>query len=122
VSLISWPAGEGIFIHRMLQAVTRQGLSQEEKTTSLESALVRIQASLPDPEWNEAGWRLWERLAPHVRALLGHLEGSSIEIAATRIMNNYGVWLRERAQYPEAEPMNGHFRSGNGRWVRSIPT
>ena len=37
------------------------------------------------------------RLAPHVRALLGHLEGSSIEIAATRIMNNYGGWLRERA-------------------------
>ena len=48
VSLIGWPIGrEEIFIHRVLQAVTRQGLSEEGRMTSLESALAVIQASLP---------------------------------------------------------------------------
>ena len=106
VSLIGWPAGgEEIFIHRVLQAVTRQGLSEEEKTASLESALAQIGASLPKPKWNEAGWRLWERLAPHVRALLDQVQGVPTEPAAASIMNQYGLWLYHRGQYPEAEPL-----------------
>jgi tetratricopeptide (TPR) repeat protein len=106
-SLIGWPAtGEEISIHRVLQAVTRQGLSKEDRMASLNSAWARIEASLPDPEWNEAGWRLWERLAPHVRVLLDHVEGTPIEVAAASTMNRYGAWLYYRAQYTETEPLS----------------
>jgi tetratricopeptide (TPR) repeat protein len=103
-SIIGWPPGaDEISIHRVLQAVTRRGLSEEEATASLTEAILRIEATLPHSEWNEAGWREWDRLASHVRVLLHHVEGCSTEPAAARIMNRYGLFLCYRAQYAEAE-------------------
>jgi hypothetical protein len=106
-SLISWSGSGGeISIHPVFQTVTRQGLSKEERMASLESAWARIEVSLPNPEWNETGWRLWERLAPHVRVLLGHVEGTSIEVAAASTMNRYGAWLHNGSRRTFIEMIN----------------
>jgi len=87
-SLARWTADKDAFtIHRLVQEITRRGLSEEEKTSSLQSVLAQMEANLPRPEWNEAGWRLWEMLAPHVRVLLDHLQGTPIEVTAMGIMN-----------------------------------
>jgi tetratricopeptide (TPR) repeat protein len=106
-SLIGWPpAAEEIFIHRILQAVTRNHLSEREKTASLDGALAKIQAALPPPDWSRKGWQLWERLAPHCRTLLNHLRGHVLEPKATWIMNDLGLWLSYRAEHGEAEPLH----------------
>jgi tetratricopeptide (TPR) repeat protein len=105
-SLARWTVDKDAFtIHRLVQEVTRLGMSEGEKTASLEKAFARIRANLPDPNWNEACWRLWERLAPNVDVLLRHPQGDPIEVGATWIMNRYGLWLHHRAQYAEAEPL-----------------
>ncbi len=79
-SLIGWPpAADEISIHRVLQAVTRNHLSEQEKTASLDGALTTIQAALPSPEWDQKGWRLWEQLAPHCRNLLNRLQDHVLE-------------------------------------------
>jgi tetratricopeptide (TPR) repeat protein len=105
-NLARWTVDKDAFtIHRLVQEITTRGLSEEEKTTSLRSMLAQTKARLPDPEWSEAGWRLWEQLAPHIRMLLHHVEGHQIEVAATSTMNQYGLWLVYRTQYPEAEPI-----------------
>jgi hypothetical protein len=105
-SLVTWPIGaEEITVHRVLQVVARHSLNDEERTSSLASALTRLVATLPSPEWNEGGWALWERLAPHCRALLDHLCKDALEPDAARIMNDLALWLYHRAEYGEAEPL-----------------
>jgi tetratricopeptide (TPR) repeat protein len=89
----------------VLQAVTRYSQKEEERTSSLVSALTRLDASLPDPEWNEVGWRLWERLAPHCRTLLDYLREHALEPKATRMMNQLALWFSNRAEYTEAPPL-----------------
>jgi hypothetical protein len=52
VSLIGWPPGaDEISVHRVLQAVTRNHLSEQEKRASLDGVLATIQAALPSPDW-----------------------------------------------------------------------
>src|SRR5260370_6393037 len=93
-SLIGWPpAADEISIHRVLQAVMRNHLSEQEKTESLDGARAIIQAALPSPEWDQKGWRLWEQLAPHCRNLLNRLQDHVLEPKVTRIMNDLAVWL-----------------------------
>ena len=105
-SLIGWPpAADEIFIHRVLQAVTRNHLSEQEKTASLDGALATIQTALPSPEWDQKGWRLWEQLAPHCRTLLNRLRDHVLEPEATWIMNDLALWLNNRAEHGEAEPL-----------------
>jgi tetratricopeptide (TPR) repeat protein len=105
-SLIEWQVtADEITIHRVLQAVMRHRMGAEEKAVSKAAAVAILGASLPDPDWSEAGWRLWERLVPHLEAVLGFVRDTEEETAATRLMNQFGYWLRARAQYAEAEPL-----------------
>ena len=59
--------------------------------------------ALPSPDWDQKGWRLWEQLAPHCRNLLNRLGDHVLEPKATRIMNDFALWLNNRAEYGEAE-------------------
>jgi tetratricopeptide (TPR) repeat protein len=105
-SLARWMAdGEGFTVHRLVQEITRQRLPDNGKNDALNAAFDLLNARLPSPDWDEKGWQLWERLAPHCRALLDHLSGHVLEPKAVRIMNQYGVWLQNRGQYTNAEPI-----------------
>src|SRR5271166_3158485 len=93
-------------VHGLVQTVERVRAEQEqEKTSSLDGALASIEAALPSPEWDQKGWRLWEQLAPHCRILLNCVQDHVLEPKATRIMNDLAVWLNNRAEHGEAEPL-----------------
>ena len=64
-----------------------------------------LDRALPSPEWDQKGWRLWEQLAPHCRTLLNRLQDHVLEPKATRIMNELALWLNNRAEHGEAEPL-----------------
>ena len=101
-----WVAdGEGFTVHRLVQDVTRQRLSNHEKHDTLESAVSLLEHALPSPEWDQKGWQLWEQLAPHCRTLLNRLQDHVLEPKATRIMNELALWLKNRAEHGEAEPL-----------------
>jgi len=105
-SLISWPPGANeISIHRVVQVVTRNRMSEQEKTSSLDGALASIQAALPSPEWDVKGWKLWEQLASHCWTLLDRLRNHALEPKATRMMNELARWFKNRAEHGEAEPL-----------------
>ena len=73
-SLARWTADRDAFtIHRLVQEITRQGLFNNEKVGALERALEILDGKLPSTDWDQTGWRLWERLAPHCRALARRL-------------------------------------------------
>jgi tetratricopeptide (TPR) repeat protein len=107
-SLINWrPDLEEISIHRILQAVTRYRLSNDEKFASVAVLALLLVEAAPDPNWNPAGWRLWEQLAPHVRTLLSHIEGnfSGSAVEVPTLMSQFALWLYHRTQYAEAESL-----------------
>jgi hypothetical protein len=105
-SLARWMVGrEAVTVHRLVQEITRQRLSDNEKQDTLESAVALLDRALPLPEWDEKGWRLWEQLAPHCRNLLNRLQDHVLEPKATRIMNELALWLKNRAELGEAEPL-----------------
>jgi hypothetical protein len=103
-SLARWMAdGEGFTVHRLVQEITRQRLTENEKDNALIAAIDLLNARLPSPDWDGKGWQFWEQLASHRRALLDHLSGHVLEPKAVRIMNQYGVWLQNQGQYTNAE-------------------
>jgi hypothetical protein len=105
-SLARWAAeGDEFTVHRLVQEITRQRFPDNEKDNALNAALDLLNAQLPSPDWDEKGWRLWERLAPHCRILLGRLRNHALEPKATRIMNDLASWLHNRAEHGEAEPL-----------------
>ena len=104
-SLARWMVdGEGFTVHRLVQEITRQRLPDNEKNDALNAAFDLLNARLPSPDWDETGWQLWERLAPHCRVLLDHLCGHVLEPKGTGMMNNFASWLTKRAEHDEAEP------------------
>ena len=94
-------------IHRLVQAVLIEAMSQETFQTWAERATRLLYAVRPEargvtfPHWPE-----WERLLPHAltwAALLQQAQLVSIEAAV--LLRLLGWYLKERAQYAEAEPL-----------------
>jgi tetratricopeptide (TPR) repeat protein len=105
-SLARWTAdGDAFTIHRLVQEITRQRLSENEKDSALQRGLEILNGKLPSPHWDERGWQLWERLAPHVRVLLTRLRDHALEPKARRMMNQLALWLYNRGKHGEAEPL-----------------
>src|SRR4029077_19750932 len=56
-------------------------------------------------EWDEKGWKLWEQLTPHCQTVLDRLRNHALEPKATGIMTRFALWLNNRAEFGEAEPL-----------------
>ena len=105
-SLARWMADrEAVTVHRLVQEITRQRLSDNERHDTLDLAVALLDRALPSPDRDQKGWRLWEQLAPHCRNLLNRLQDHVLEPKATRIMNELALWLKNRAEHEEAEPL-----------------
>jgi tetratricopeptide (TPR) repeat protein len=105
-SLARWTADrEAIAVHRLVQEITRQRLSDSERHNTIDLAVALLYRALPLPEWDQKGWQLWEQLAPHCRNLLNRLGDHALESKATLTMNRFALWLSNRAEYSEAEPL-----------------
>jgi tetratricopeptide (TPR) repeat protein len=105
-SLARWMADrEAVTVHRLVQEITRQRLSDNERHDTLDLAVALLDRALPSPDWDQNGWRLWEQLAPHCRNLLNRLQDHALEPKATEIMNGLALWLNNRTEHGEAEPL-----------------
>ena len=92
-------------MHRVVQAVVRDGMAEAEQRTWAERAVNAVDAATPGVEF--ANWPLCERLLPHQFACAEHVDRYAIETPTTaHLLNQAGNYLRERARYPEAEPLN----------------
>ena len=93
-------------VHRLLQEVTSERLSEDEKRRWITAALQIV--AQPFPNWSH-DVRLWPacgRSAPHAVAVLRHAEPREIEREVTvRLLNNLAGYACGRAEYPTAEPL-----------------
>ncbi len=108
-SLIQWDNTEkSLLIHRLLQTCIRLNLALAKQRAALSSVLASMPKTLPDPDFDAEGWKLWIKLQPHLDCVLGALDDKTItprqseELGFT--LNRYGRWLFNHAQYSLAEP------------------
>jgi tetratricopeptide (TPR) repeat protein len=94
-------------VHRLVQAVTRDGLDDPDQRLWAERAVRAVCKATPDIKF--ANWHACARLVPHWGACAGEIARHQMVFReAARLLNQAGNYLWERAQYQEAEPLLRH--------------
>lgn len=97
-------AEKSLSVHRLVQAVMRDRLSEEERKRWVEAAVRLADAAFPLDRDDPATWVGSSRLLPHAVAAAGHGEafGVALETVAG-LLNDVGGYLRLRANFGGAE-------------------
>jgi tetratricopeptide (TPR) repeat protein len=98
------PGLQTLSVHRLVQTVVRDALDAAGRQTWAERAIRAVHATLPPVE--HANWGQWERLLAHAQACAAWLDPYEIHLQeATKVLQQTGWYLTERARYSEAEPL-----------------
>ena len=90
-------------IHRLVQMVLYDHLDTDARRSWSNVAIRLVDDAFPVNQEEVAGWPMSARLVPHALAAAGHAEALQVQAAMTsRLLTRVGLYLRTRAQYPEA--------------------
>jgi tetratricopeptide (TPR) repeat protein len=96
------PENKTLTVHRMVQMVTRDAMSDEQRRVWMERAVQAVCAATPDFEFEE--WSLCDLLLPQWRVCADYIRESSIRTGeAAYLLYQAGRYLRARALHDEAE-------------------
>ena len=91
-------------VHRLMQAVLQDELEEVERRNWAERAMLAVNSAFPKVE--HGTWPCCERLLSHALLAAQFIEEFQImSEEAGRLLNQTATYLRERARYPEAEPL-----------------
>jgi tetratricopeptide (TPR) repeat protein len=95
---------ESLSVHRLVQAVVRDGLEEDESKVWAEAAVDVVEKAFPYGLEDVRTWVECARLLPHALTTTGYIEKAGVlsEIAG-RLLDQVGNYLAERAQYVEAK-------------------
>lgn len=97
---------EDLSLHRLVQAVIRDGLTEEEKRLWATTAVRLLEKTFPSLSDDTQTWPTCARLLPHALAAARHAEGLSVGIEETgRLLNYVGLYVRGRVRFVEAEEL-----------------
>jgi tetratricopeptide (TPR) repeat protein len=89
-------------IHPMVQEVVREGLSEHERREWAERAVRAVNVAFPHIQFEN--WPECDRLLAHALACVGFIDSFGMEfVEATRLLNQAGYYLKQRAQYAQTE-------------------
>jgi tetratricopeptide (TPR) repeat protein len=95
--------GESLSIHRLVQAVTRERIGCDRRTSRITEVVSLIAAAFRFDPADPLGWTWCGRLLPHALAASSHADGQSInQEIVTSMLNTAGLYLQSRAQFGEA--------------------
>ena len=98
------PEDRTLSLHRLAQAVLRDEMDDGARRAWAERAVRAVNEVFPYVEYSN--WPLCDRLIPHAQALVPLIDEHGFAFReATRLLNQAGHYLNERAQYAEAEPL-----------------
>ena len=103
-SLVTVPAQGRLRVHRLVQAVTRDQLDDDQAAEWARRALDLIRAVLPSAAPQDpSSWPVYASLAPHVESVVAHA-ASYPDLAARRggLLGNLGIYLAASAQFSAA--------------------
>lgn len=91
-------------MHRLVQAVLRDGIDQAATRSWAERAVCAMNVVFPEP--GVAAWSQCEYLVPHVRVCRQWLDQVGITLPeAAALLSKAGIYLLQRGRYAEAEPL-----------------
>ena len=98
-------AADAITVHRLLQAVIRDGLDEDSQRQWAGSALAAVTAAFPRDTDDPSAWPRCQRLVSHALAAAGHAEQLAVDLdAVSLLLDRAGMYLQRRGQYgPAAE-------------------
>ncbi len=104
-SLIAAEAG-AVTVHRLVQAVTRDGLDEAATRAFAETAVRLVEGALPKPAWDHTNWPAHATMLPHAVAAADQSEQSGAGLdAAAIVLNQTALYHEARAAWLEAEPL-----------------
>jgi tetratricopeptide (TPR) repeat protein len=96
--------GDAVSMHRLVQAVVRDGLVPNDQRQWATVALDLIRATLPDRPEQVDAWPVYARLLPHALAAAGNAaKVDAAALAPADVLHQIGEYLRSRAEYQQAE-------------------
>ncbi len=91
-------------VHRLVQGVLRDAISARERRQWMERAVLAVEEVLPSLEF--PNWTVYERLLAHALLCATWIEHEQFQtLQASRLLNQAGSYLFERARLTEAEPL-----------------
>ncbi|MEO6892853.1 MAG: tetratricopeptide repeat protein, partial [Ktedonobacteraceae bacterium] len=91
-------------IHRLVQVVLREGLDEHSQRLWAEQAMRAIVAALPAVVHEK--WFQWERIVLHAQVCVQQVKDNARQSRElTKLLQQTGWYLAERARYREAEPL-----------------
>lgn len=97
-------ADQTLSLHRLVQDVIREVLSEEERQQWMERAVLEVDAIFPDGDYET--WPQCEFLLPHALTCAEWIKGlRRMRLEGGRLCNNAGRYLRERGLYEATEPL-----------------
>jgi hypothetical protein len=102
-SLVTVPARGRLRVHRLVQAVTRDQLDDDQTAVRARRALGLVSAVFPGEPEEHSSWPICASLAPHVESVVARAE-SYPDLAARRgeLLNGLGIYLVASAQFSAA--------------------
>ena len=98
------PEQRTLTIHRLVQAILKDRMTNAARRQWAERAVRAVNRLFPDVAFEN--WPLCERLLPHAQICAVHIEQWDMKFPeAIRLLKQTGKYLRDRAQYEEAEPL-----------------
>ncbi len=97
--------GERFRIHRLVQDVTRERQSDEERDLSLRSMLEIFNKMKCGPPQDVRSWPVWDPLSPHLSTVITYADQYGITEPTNSLMSQLAVLLLAKASYAEAEPL-----------------
>jgi tetratricopeptide (TPR) repeat protein len=97
---------ESVRLHKLVLQCARAALPKDARADACTKALEWINSILPDTEYDETNWKLWNRLSPHLDEVIAaanelKIEGDALGV----ILDRLGRWLFYQAGYNRAEPL-----------------
>ena len=98
---------DALSIHRLVQAVIRERLSEENKKKWAGAAICLLDAAFNFKREEVENWSEASRLLPHAIATTAHAETLKVSLPETaRLLNELGRYLRQaRAQFSDAKSL-----------------
>jgi tetratricopeptide (TPR) repeat protein len=91
-------------VHRLVQAVLKDQMDEQDRQQWSERAVRAVNAAFPEVEHRT--WPQCDRLLPHALLCAELIAQEHMTFPeATRLLNQTGYYLDERARYTEAEPL-----------------
>ncbi|MEK6259418.1 MAG: tetratricopeptide repeat protein, partial [Planctomycetota bacterium] len=92
-------------VHRLVQLITRDRLTAEQRQTTLTAILAAVDDYTPMESYDVRTWPVLEPLRPHLTVLISHADAAGIVEPTTRLLGVMGALLKVKALFAEAEPL-----------------